>query len=65
MKKEITVSLIISTYNWPEALELCLKSILDQTMLPSEVIIADDGSDERTLRVINQFIHNKIGRAHV
>lgn len=58
MKKEITVSLIISTYNWPEALELCLKSILDQTMLPSEVIIADDGSDERTLRVINQFIHN-------
>lgn len=48
MKKGITISLIIATYNWPEALRLCLDSILRQTILPSEIIIADDGSDERT-----------------
>ena len=28
MKKGITISLIIATYNWPEALRLCLDSIL-------------------------------------
>lgn len=49
------VSLIIATYNWPEALELCLNSILNQKVLPSEVIIADDGSDERTAKIIKKF----------
>lgn len=49
------VSLIISTYNWPEALKLCLNSILRQTVLPSEVIISDDGSDERTAELIRYF----------
>lgn len=55
MKKEATVSLIIATYNWTEALELCLNSILKQTVLPSEVIIADDGSDKRTAELIWDF----------
>ena len=41
MKKGITISLIIATYNWPEALRLCLDSILRQTILPSEIIIAN------------------------
>lgn len=48
-------SLIISTYNWPEALELCLKSSLSQTVLPDEILIADDGSDERTARLVEQI----------
>lgn len=48
-------SLIIATYNWPEALELCLESVLQQTTFPSEVIIADDGSDKRTAILIQQF----------
>jgi len=48
------VSLIISTYNWPEALKLCLLSIKQQTVLPSEVIIADDGSGPTTQAVIEE-----------
>lgn len=48
-------SLLISTYNWPEALELCLLSVARQKMLPSEVIIADDGSGENTRKVIERF----------
>lgn len=48
-------SLIISTYNWPEALELCLLSILNQKHLPDEIIIADDGSAEPTREVIETF----------
>jgi glycosyltransferase involved in cell wall biosynthesis len=49
------ITLIISTYNWPEALRLCLLSIKRQRMLPYEVIIADDGSALATRQVINEF----------
>lgn len=47
-----TCSLIISTYNWPEALYLCLKSVLDQVYQPNEIIIADDGSTSNTANII-------------
>lgn len=50
-----SVSLIISTYNWPEALALCLKSVLHQRVLPDEIIVADDGSGEATRRVVDAF----------
>ncbi|QNK62658.1 glycosyltransferase family 2 protein [Pedobacter sp. PAMC26386] len=49
------VSLIVSTYNWPEALNLCLLSISKQQVLPDEVIIADDGSAEETKNLIAQY----------
>jgi len=52
-----TASLIISTYNWPQALELCLLSILQQTALPVEVVIADDGSTEETRTLVQQLQH--------
>jgi glycosyltransferase involved in cell wall biosynthesis len=50
-----TISLIISTYNWESALYLCLSSVLYQKVLPNEVIIADDGSCERTRDVVAFF----------
>lgn len=50
-----TITLLISTYNWKEALQLCLQSILVQTRLPDEIVIADDGSREDTKEVIDQF----------
>lgn len=56
MKKSVlTSSLIITTYNWKEALELVLKSVLNQSLLPTEVIIADDGSREDTKRLIDEY----------
>lgn len=51
----IKCSLIISTYNWPQALELCLNSVAVQKHLPNEVIIADDGSDDKTKSLIDQL----------
>lgn len=44
----ITASLVVTTYNWKQALALCLRSIGAQRMLPCEVIVADDGSREDT-----------------
>ncbi len=49
-----TCSLIITTYNWPQALELVLDSVCDQFWLPNEVIVADDGSTEKTKLLIQQ-----------
>lgn len=49
------VSIIISTYNWPEALKLCVESIFKQTTLPAEIIIADDGSKRPTFDVIKSL----------
>ena len=49
------VSLIIATYNWPESLILALRSIEKQTIVPEEVIIADDGSTAETKEIIDKF----------
>ncbi len=49
------VSLFLTTYNWPEALALVLQSIAQQTILPNEVIIADDGSGPQTKHLIDQY----------
>lgn len=48
-------SLLISTYNWPEALELVLMSVENQSENPDEILIADDGSKEETKECIENF----------
>ena len=49
------VSLIITTYNRPDALDKVLRSINKQSKLPYEVIIADDGSTNTTKKLIKTF----------
>jgi glycosyltransferase involved in cell wall biosynthesis len=49
-------SLIICTFNWPEALKLVLSSVNLQSELPDEIIVADDGSDKNTENVIKEFV---------
>jgi glycosyltransferase involved in cell wall biosynthesis len=48
-------SLIIATYNWVNALDLCLKSVLNQSIYPNEIIIADDGSKDETKKIIEYY----------
>ncbi|WP_346237553.1 glycosyltransferase family 2 protein [Niabella insulamsoli] len=49
------ISVLVSTYNWPQALNLCLLSIENQSEKPFEVIIADDGSTIATKELIDNF----------
>ena len=42
------ISILLATYNWPQALKLCLESLATQTDKNFEIIIADDGSTEST-----------------
>jgi glycosyltransferase involved in cell wall biosynthesis len=46
------ISILLATYNWPQALKLCLESLATQTDKQFEIIIADDGSTESTKQVI-------------
>jgi glycosyltransferase involved in cell wall biosynthesis len=52
------LTLIITTYNWPESLFLVLQSVKRQTILPFEVIIADDGSNDATKNLIYKCSKN-------
>jgi glycosyltransferase involved in cell wall biosynthesis len=48
MKNNLSVSLIVTTYNRPDALRVVLFSLLKQSSLPLEIIVADDGSTPET-----------------
>lgn len=48
------VSLIITTYNWPQALGLTLASVARQSLVPHEVIVADDGSGPETAQAVQR-----------
>ncbi|MCU0787785.1 MAG: glycosyltransferase family 2 protein [Verrucomicrobia bacterium] len=50
-----SVSLLISTYNRPVALEKVLVGVQRQTMMPREVLIADDGSGEETRTLVDSW----------
>ena len=48
-------SLIVTTYNWTETLEICLNSVMNQTVLPKEIIIADGGSKKEIIELVKSF----------
>jgi len=60
----LKTTLIITTYNWPKALELVLKSAEHQTHMPDEIIVADDGSGLETKKVVENFI-DKLPLTHL
>jgi len=49
------ISVIVPTYNRPQALKLSLLSLRDQSILPSEVLIADDGSSSDTRDAVDEM----------
>ena len=46
------ISVLLATYNWPQALKLCLESLATQSDTNFEIIIADDGSTQETKQLI-------------
>lgn len=57
--------LVITTYNWPEALNLTLSSVARQTQLPDEIIVADDGSGPSTRAVVERWRTAGLAIEHV
>ena len=54
----MNTSLVITTYNWKDALALVLASVARQRVLPDEVIVADDGSRSDTREMLATIAHD-------
>ena len=63
--QSLACSLIITTYNRPEALKRVINSVFLQSKAPKEIIIADDGSNEKTKNMLATFNHRKIPIVHI
>jgi glycosyltransferase involved in cell wall biosynthesis len=52
MTKPGLISVIVATHAWPEALAAVLRSLANQTDTRFEIVVAEDGADDRTRAVI-------------
>lgn len=52
-----TVSLIIPVYNAKKYLDKCICSVLNQTEVPDEIILVDDGSTDGSSDICNNYAH--------
>ena len=48
-------SIALATYNGERYLAAQLESLASQTTTPSELVVADDGSSDRTMKVVREF----------
>lgn len=51
-------SVVLCTYNGEQYIDALLESIVNQNIAPSEMIVSDDGSSDRTLSIIRRFETN-------
>lgn len=49
--KDITISVVIPTYNEEKCIENCLNSVLSGSAAPLEIIVADGGSTDNTVKI--------------
>ena len=50
---EPSLSVVVSTYEWPDALDAVLRGFADQTDEDFELVVADDGSGAATAEVVD------------
>ncbi|MFC2268522.1 MAG: glycosyltransferase family 2 protein, partial [Capnocytophaga gingivalis] len=49
------ISIIVPVYNGETYLARCLDSLLDQTYAPIEILVVNDGSQDRTAEILSQY----------
>ena len=57
----IKISVVCPVFNSSHFIEKTLEAIVNQSFLPYEVLISDDGSQDTTLQVIKHFVGNRGG----
>lgn len=58
--KEIKISVIIPTWNSAKTLGLVVRSCLNQTLPPIEVLVCDDGSSDNSKEIIENMGNNMV-----
>lgn len=56
--RSLNVSVALATYNGARYLREQLDSIAQQTLLPFELVVSDDGSKDETLTIVRDFAKN-------
>lgn len=51
----MTLSVVVPTYNQADYIAETLQSLVDQTVIPLEVIVVNDGSTDKTAEVLKEF----------
>lgn len=49
------ISIIIPTYNSEKTIKMCLKSLINQTELPNEILVIDGASKDKTKEICKKF----------
>jgi glycosyltransferase involved in cell wall biosynthesis len=55
MSTSPSLSVVVTTYEWPEALDAVLRSLADQSDSDFEIVVADDGSGPETENVVEAW----------
>lgn len=56
------ISVIIPAYNEQDCVQECINSLFEQTFKPLEIIVVDDGSQDKTLHILKKFKGIKVLR---
>lgn len=55
MRESLKVSIIIPCFNVEKYIKKCLETLINQTLKEIEIICIDDGSQDKTLEILNHF----------
>ena len=63
MSENAVISVLITAYNIDDYIGQTLQSVLlQESLYPFEILVGDDGSDDRTVDIINSYIKDNPGR---
>lgn len=54
-RREPKISVVIPTYNEEKYIRNCIESLLNQTLMPYEIIVVDDGSTDNTYSICSSY----------
>lgn len=55
-KEKMNISVVVPVYNVEKYLLQCINSLIKQTYKPYEIIFVDDGSTDRSAKIIDDFV---------
>ena len=68
----MNINIIIPVFNEEKYLERCIESIIEQTLLPTKLLLVNDNSSDNSENILKKYSKEflwieyiKIGRAHV